>query len=265
MDYPDVDYLNELALKAGSIIVESFNNCEVLWKEDRTPVTIADTNTNAMIKEIISHDFPKLAIIAEEESREIKDAEYRVICDPMDGTFPFIWGVPISSFCIAIIKGNIPLVGVIYDPFYDRIWYAERGKGAFLDCVPYTTPESIKVSSRNHLAGSSICMTWWKGAGYNMPAVCEKLMDKGVNWFDPKAIAYFGGLLAMGKIEATIHPAKKAWETAAMQVIAEEAGGRVTDMFGDEMVYGSDGGIKGHIISNGLIHDELVALVQSCQ
>jgi len=66
-------------------------------------------------------------------------------------------------------------------------------------------------------------------------------------------------------LDATIFPGQDGWETAAMQVIIEEAGGKVTDIYGNKMVYGPKSEISGHIASNGLIHDKLVALVQSCQ
>jgi len=72
-------------------------------------------------------------------------------------------------------------------------------------------------------------------------------------------------LLASGRLEATIFPGQMGWETAAMQVIIEQAGGKVTDIFGKKISYGSKGEINGHITSNGFLHDKLVALVQSCQ
>ena len=257
--YPSMDYLCALALDAGKIIKEHFARSGIEWKEDKTPLTIADTLVNKKVIESISKDFPFVSIISEEGNSEVKNAKYSIVCDPVDGTFPFIWDIPIMSFCIAVLEEDVPILGVIYDPFGHRVWHAEKSKGAFLNGVP------IEVSQRDSLDGSSVCMIWWKRAGYNLHEVCSKLMDVGANWFNPASIAYPGGLLAMGKIDATIFPGRKNWETAAMQVIAEEAGGEVTDILGNKMVYSPDGKIAGHIISNGLIHDQLVDLVRSCQ
>jgi len=259
MDFPDVDYLCDLAIEAGDIIRDYFGRTKADLKEDRTPVTIADTTINQMVIDSISRDFPNISVIAEEGNHKVKNAEYRVLCDPMDGTLPFIWDIPIASFCIAVVRDSTPIAGVIYDPFQDRMWHAGKGEGAFLD------ENLIEVSQCSLLADSAICMSWWKNTKYNLHEVCAKLMAEGANWFNPASIAYAGGLLAMGKIDATIFPGQNGWETAAMQVIVQEAGGKVTDIFGQEMVYSPEGDISGHIISNGLLHDELVALVKSCQ
>ncbi len=108
-------------------------------------------------------------------------------------------------------------------------------------------------------------MVWWKGSSFSLHAVCAKLMDAVAIWGNPLTIAYYGGLLASGEQDATIFPGRKGWETAAMQLIAEEAGGRATDIHGNSLHYGPKGEIEGHIISNGLIHDELIRIVGSCQ
>src|SRR5262249_8391062 len=112
---------------------------------------------------------------------------------------------------------------------------------------------------------SHIWTDWWKGSHYNLHIVCEKLMDAGVKWISHGSVAYFGGLVASGQVEATIFPGQKGWETAAMQLLVEEAGGKVTDIHGYEMRYGTDGEIEGHIISNGMLHSELVRIVRECQ
>ena len=90
-------------------------------------------------------------------------------------------------------------------------------------------------------------------------------MDAGAKWMNFASVAVFGGLIASGQIEASIFPGQKAWETGAMQVIVEEAGGKVTDIYGKPMRYGPNGEIEGHIVSNGWIHDELVEIVRECQ
>ena len=259
MDYPDKNYLTDLALRAGKIITDNFGNTGSELKQDHTPVTMVDKSINQMVIDLVSKDFPSVGIIGEEESREIKGAEYIVIFDPMDGTFPFCWNIPISSFCISVIKENVPLVGIIYDPFFRRMWSAEKNKGAFLN------GNIIKVSRRNKLTGSSISINCWKDFPHYPCLINAKLTKIGAVCFDVKSIGYFGGLIAEGKIEASIFPGQSVWETAAMQIIVEQAGGKATDIHGDKLVYLPERKIKGHIISNGLIHQELVNLVRSCR
>jgi fructose-1,6-bisphosphatase/inositol monophosphatase family enzyme len=82
---------------------------------------------------------------------------------------------------------------------------------------------------------------------------------------EPYSIAYLGALVSSGKLEGTIFPSSKGWETAAIQLLVEEAGGKVTDIYGNAMQYGPEGQINGHIVSNGSVHDELLKIVQSCK
>ena len=78
-------------------------------------------------------------------------------------------------------------------------------------------------------------------------------------------MALMGALIASAKIHASIAPAKTAYETAPIDLIVREAGGKATDMYGNELLYDESAKIKGHIISNGVFHKEIVEVVASCQ
>jgi myo-inositol-1(or 4)-monophosphatase len=261
---PEAPYLGQLAFQAGSLIKDNFRlGMARVMKGDGTPLTETDTDINQLVVDSILKDYPHVRVIGEEGNYEVDDAEYTVFCDPIDGTIPFCRGTPISTFVISVVKKHQPLAAVIYDPFMDRMWHAQRGWGAFLTTGGKS--RHIRVSTHASLHHSNICMVWWKGSSFNLHAVAQKLMDAGSTWGNPLTIAYYGGLLASGEQDATIFPGLKGWETAAMQLIAEEAGGKATDIHGNTLRYGLKGEIEGHIISNGLIHDELVELVASCQ
>lgn len=258
--YPTTSYLSWLAHNAGSIILKNFTlGMRRSDKEDKTPVTISDTDINSMVLSNVCKNFPHIHIIGEEGNREVADAEYTVICDPVDGTIPFSRGIPISTFVISVLKNLQPIAAVIYDPFQKRMWTAERGLGTFLNGKP------AQVSQHGSLDRAHICMVWWGGAEYNLNDVCGKLMERHAQVMNPLGIAYHGGLLASGECDATIFPSRKGLETAAMQLIAEEADGKVTDIHGRPMKYGPQGEIEGHVISNGLVHDEILEIIASCQ
>lgn len=257
-EYPSVQYLANLARRAGVIMKGAFClGMDRSTKTDGTPLTKADTEINRLVLNWIQHDYPYVRVIAEEGSREVDGAEYTVLCDPIDGTIPFSRGIPISAFAISVIKDHQPLAAVIYDPFMDRMWTAVRGEGTCLN------GKRVKVSEQAVIRGSYTCMVWWNGSAYHLHDVCKQLMDAGGIWMNPASIAYFGGLLASGEIDATIFPGPNGWETAAMHLIAEEAGGKATNIYGQPLQYGPNGEVKGHVISNGLIHDDLVQLVQN--
>lgn len=283
--YPKARHLSTVALVAGEIMRSNFKaGMKKEWKEDETPLTVTDTIINELVLKHIGESFPNVRVIGEEGVRLVPGAEYTVLCDPVDGTIPFCTGIPVSAFCISVIKGNIPLSAVIYDPFQKRMWYADKGGGAHLHYIegaessltedegrsaldlPTLFQGSLRITASNHrtIYRSNICMVWWKGSLYNLHDVCEHIMNGGAKWMNPCSIAYFGGLVASGELEATIFPGQKGWETAAMQLIVEEAGGKATDIAGYPLKYSPEGEIQGHIISNGLVHDELVAITRKC-
>ena len=252
---PSLSYLFNLANKAGSMILENFfKKGTTEWKEDGTPVTETDKKINDLVLESFSMDFYKISVCAEEESVDVLRSNVKVICDPLDGTSAFLSGVPVSTFCLAIIFFDVPFRAVIYDPFLSRMWCAEKNKGTFLN------GERISVSTHATLKKSMVCVVYWNNAPYKLDLVSNEIIRRGAIWSSPGSIAYFGALVASGQFHATIFPGSKPLETAAMQLIAEEAGGRATDIFGKPLRY-DKGNISGHVISNGRIHDELIEIV----
>ncbi|MDP2641706.1 MAG: inositol monophosphatase [bacterium] len=263
-DYPNVVYLAQLAAKASEIMRSNFR-CGMSrpCKDDGTPLTETDTAINTLVLESIAKDYPHVAVLGEEGDQHVDGAEYRIVCDPVDGTIPFSRGIPVSTFCISVLCGDEPLVALISDPFMERRWHAVRGGGAFL--YDETGIRPIKVSAHPELHRSNISMIWWAGADYNLTLVATKLMDEKALWGNYLSVAIMGGLVGSGEYDASIFPGRRSLETPAMQLIVEEAGGRATDIHGNALRYGPKGETDGHIISNGLIHDDLVGLVASCQ
>lgn len=228
--------------------------CE--WKEDHTPLTVSDTSINQLVVEEFEREFPHITVTGEEGSRAGDENEYEVLLDPIDGTIPFGHGVPASTFCISVLKNRVPIAAVVHDPFLHRTWSAEKGKGTKLNGEP------VHISDQVHLARSTVSIMWWKGAIGNLDKVCGDLVTSNVKWINLCSVAITGGLISSSDLEASIFPGEKAWETAAMQLLVEEAGGVATDLFGNKLVYGhQEHKIPGHIMSNGHIHDELVAMV----
>jgi myo-inositol-1(or 4)-monophosphatase len=265
--YPSAEYLVGLALKAGRIIKKHFGlGMPSEIKTDGSPVTEADTAINRFVIKAIRHDFPHVRVIGEEASRDVDGAEYTLYCDPVDGTIPYSLGIPASTFVVSVTRKHEPLTAVIYDPFLGRMWVATKGVGAHL--IVGSNKYPAKVSSHANLKCAHVGYSWRKDSPYHMHQVVPKLVEAEVVCSSLRSIAYYGGLIASGMVEAHIFPGRSMLETAAMQLIVSEAGGRVTNILGHPMRYeacGEAGVIKGHVVSNGLIHDELVSLILSCQ
>lgn len=271
--YPSLEFLKQIARASGAVMIQNFGlGMKFDWKEDETPVTVTDKDINLLVVERLGQHFPEVRVIGEEGSNTIADAEYTVFCDPVDGTIPYRLGIPVSTFCISLFRNGKPIMGIIYDPFSRRLWSAEKGKGAWVTYYGqseqgHTLEQNhpISVSKQTTLDRSNLSMIWWKGSPYSLDEVHKIVMERGGHWINLASVAIFGGLIASGTVEGSIFPGKNAWETGAMQVIVEEAGGKVTDIYGNEMSYGPRGEIQGHIVSNGLIHQELVDAVEHCR
>jgi histidinol-phosphatase len=115
-------------------------NWSLLWtfaselaKEDGSPVTAADKKCERLIREAIAQKFPKDAILGEEEgeSELNTSAPRRWIIDPIDGTYNYARAIPIFSTLLALEKDGEIVLGVVYNPAMDEIFWAEKGLGAF--------------------------------------------------------------------------------------------------------------------------------------
>ncbi len=246
-----------LAQDAGAIIRKNFMlGMKKEWKTDDSPVTVTDLAINQMVIDAVKKEFPDHSILAEEGSDFSESSEYIWVCDPVDGTIPFSHGIPTCVFSLALTRNGESILGVVYDPFMDRMFFAEKGEGAFLN------DKKTSVSSRDTIKNSlfGVC-SGWKDAQFDFAGIVEALKGERARMTDVGSITYMGMLVAAGEFAATFFHGTKSHDTAALKVIVEEAGGKVTDLFGNEQRY--DREIKGHIISNGILHDRLVQIARA--
>jgi myo-inositol-1(or 4)-monophosphatase len=249
-----LQFAKEFAHTAGKIIRENFTlNMSKEWKGDNTPVTETDLNINSLLIEEIGKRFPTHSVRGEEESLVKENADYVWVCDPVDGTIPFSHGIPICTFSLALVYKGKSIVGVTYDPFGDRLFSAEKDKGARLNDKP------IKVSHSDFLKGTLASYEHFETEKYHIGKLVDYLeMKEGVKTMKLNSFVYPSSLVATGELSFTLFPHITAHDAAAIKVIVEEAGGKVTDLFGNEQRYDQE--IKGLIVSNGLIHDKLIQL-----
>ena len=192
--------------------------------------------------------------MAEEENYDKAKNEFVWLCDPVDGTIPFSFGIPISTFTLSLVHNGESIVGVIANPFVDKIYSAEKGKGAHCNGSP------IKVSKADSLVSNMVATEYWAQIPYDTLSFVKYL--EGINCNVPilKSIAISGGLTASGETAGFVFPSKTPWDVAASKIIVEEAGGRTTDLYGNEQRYDKE--IKGFVASNGILHDELLKIIK---
>ena len=249
------DVAIQLAREAGDIMLANFKlGMHKDWKDDGTPLTVSDTAINDLVIETITQHFPDHGVLGEERSRPVEGAAYVWVVDPIDGTVPFSHGVPIFAFSLALTHKGESILGVVYDPVLDRLIFAEKGKGAELNGKP------THVSSQAEVAHTLIEVQSWKGYEHNLNPLKDQLIQLGAQATTIGSVVYAGLLVASGEYGGVLFAGPKPWDAAAVKIVVEEAGGRVTDVRGQDQRY--DQTTNGIIVSNGKLHDELVALVK---
>ncbi len=253
------EFAIDLAKQAGAIIKANFTlGMKKEWKADNTPLTVTDLTINQMVIDAVQKNFPLHSVLAEEGSAMIEGSEYVWVCDPIDGTIPFSHGIPTCVFSLALTHHGEPILGVVYDPFMDRLFVGEKGGGATLNGNP------IHVSPATSLMNAIAGVSYWAVAPFfQYSRLQESLSNQGVKMVNVLSITYMGALVASGELVATVFQGISPHDTAAIKVIVEEAGGKVTDVFGKEQRYDRD--ISGHIVSNGLLHPKLLELIRDAK
>lgn len=228
----------ELAHRAGQVILEVYdsNDLGITFKPDVSPLTRADLTSHRLIVDGLSKLKPALPVLSE-ESQTLPYGERREwqsfwLADPLDGTKEFINRNGEFTVNIALISKNIPVLGVIHAPVLGLTYYACQGKGAFRQkmrelpwgiSVDTRTDSGLKiVASRSHSGstleqflqeiGDHVCVSM--GSSLKFCLVAE------------------GSAYLYPRLGPTME-----WDTAAGQCIVEEAGGKVSTLSGDRLVY----------------------------
>ncbi len=245
------------AVEAGAAEMTRFFNGEfkISNKEGvNNLVTEADHAAEKAIFEVIQAEFPGHFILSEETGEIIMDSTYKWIIDPIDGTVNFANGIPICCVSIGIEKDGEMILGAVYNPFINELFFAQHGFGATLN------DKKIQVSDKTEVIHS--CMVTGFPYTYldtpNGPLqVFEKLIRKGVPVRRLGSAAMDLCWVAAGRFDGFYEHKLQAWDSAAGFLMVEEAGGKVTDFTGKRY-----SPYQPHIIAtNGKIHDELVAIV----
>lgn len=254
-----LENLREIAFRAGGIMKTYFTHfgMERVVKTDTTPLTKADTEINQLVIDHIRGLSSEVDIIGEEASDRTA-SPWQIMCDPVDGTFPYTWGMPVATFMLGLMYERKPVMGIVYDPFTERLYSAERGQGAWMNNQPLKVSSAFRREDRPVVGYVS-----WPGCPYNILRVCQYLEERGVTLVNFCSIGYIEAAVATGEFAATLFPGTAHHDTAPGHAIVQEAGGKVTDIFGRELHY-TDNRIDGHIMSNGHIHDLIVEAVKAC-
>lgn len=253
MDYNRIlDIVKEVSVKAGEAIMEIYNSCEdmqVEYKDGDMPLTAADKAANSIIVECLRKEFPEYAILSEEEKDDKKrlENEFCFIVDPLDGTKEFIKRNGQFTVNIALSYRKESVLGVIYVPVTEELFYGAKGYGAFLEA----RGEKRKLQVSNRTNDLRVVMSNSHGCK-EMDELLEKYQ---LTNFVSMGSSLKGCVIAKGEAEVyyRFNPTME-WDTAAMQCIVEEAGGIFRQMDDSPMYYNRENSLneKGFYIINSV-------------
>lgn len=220
-----INLFKKLAFDAGEEIMEVYRgDFEVSYKEDDSPVTMADRKANDLIVNGLKSRYPRVPVLAEESADNLSrlSEEYCFIVDPLDGTKEFVKKNGEFTVNIALVRGGNPIAGLIYVPVPGECYYGFKGQGAFL----YKDKEEpIHVSAQ---IGDIRLAVSRSHRSTDLDILIETNSIKNII---VAGSAYKGCLLARGDVEAYYRFGRTMeWDTAAMQIIVEEAGGIFSGM-----------------------------------
>lgn len=207
-------------------------------------VTQVDRIAENIIISSISEAFPDSAFICEESGKSGKEKSDLVwVIDPIDGTTNFIHGFPYYSISIACYEKDVLSHGIIYDITRDDEYFASKGKGAYLN------QERLRVSKIKTLKNSLLCNSFHSGRikpELNTMEVIKKLYSHNLTLRRTGSTAIDLAYVAAGRLDAFVGYGMKHWDFAAGVLLVKEAGGYVTNFFGNETVDDSHHVIAGN-------------------
>jgi len=254
----------ELAREAGEAILDFYegplNVEQKSSADDLEPVTQADKIANELIVSRLVWEFPDDGILAEESI----DTEHRLerkrawMVDPLDGTNGFIDGNGDFAVQIGLAEDGECVVGVVYQPLTGVLYRAVRGQGTWIERPEYE-PERAEVSDQRDVTRMRLAAS---------RSHRSSRMNKVVSILGVKEEVRRGsvgikvGLIVERQCDLYIHlsPRTKQWDTCAPQLILTEAGGQMTDLFGQPLRYNvlDVQNRNGLVASNGVTHEQLI-------
>jgi myo-inositol-1(or 4)-monophosphatase len=250
------EFLIPVVREVGKILLQSVGNAQsIQFKGRANLVTEMDRRSEELLIHAIRSRHPEHAILSEEAGAlPGGDGQPEWILDPLDGTTNYVHGLP--YFCVALALRHGPQVqgGMVYHPSMDLLYWAERGRGAYMNGQP------LRVSATPALDDALLTT--------GFPSDTERAPDSNIEHFlrlmpKTRAVRRMGSAsldlchVAAGRLDGFWQPTLPVWDVAPGAIIVEEAGGRVTDFAGRTVPY--EGSIAA---SNGRIHAALVAALQ---
>jgi len=241
----DLRFAHELADTADAVTLPRFRalDLRVESKPDLTPVSDADRSGEEAIREAVAASGRGEGVLGEEFGDDGEAARW--IVDPIDGTTNYVRGVPVWATLLALERDGVVVCSLVSAPALGRRWWALRGGGAFAAGSP------CRVSSIAAVEDAAVSTT----SARRMPPGWREIVERA--WSN-RGLGDFWQycLVAEGALDVATDTVVNVWDYAPVQLLVEEAGGRVTTFAGGPPAHGAS-----CVATNSLLHDEIVALL----
>ena len=264
-----IESVIDTIIEAGERVREIYeSDFEVSKKDDNSPITKADLESNKIIRAALEKT--GIPILSEEDvdDKSRLNSDKIWIVDPLDGTTDFVNRTGEFTIMVGLVENHVPVMGLIYWPTKQKLYYAERGMGAFCshsDTVDECIWEAISVRETQNLEDCLALVS-----RHHLSDREKKILDH----LKITHTASIGSSLkvmeissGMADVYLTTTNKMKQWDTCASFCIISEAGGRITDVAGNELVYNTDivNHENGLLVTNGFVHNEVVSKISALE
>lgn len=247
-----IEFAESLTQSSRDVIKKYFrSNIGVLDKEDESPVTVADREAEAALRERIEETFPDHGIFGEEHGIKEGSSSGMWVLDPIDGTRSFICGAPWFGTLIAYLENDIPLVGVLDAPMMNEQWVGSANGTKY-------NGEYCRVRSGKTLEEASLFTTDTDLFNPSQLSAFDRVKDK-VKCTRYGTDCYAYGLLASGHIDLVIEAGLQPYDAMALVPVIKGAGGIATGWKGEDVTLKWDGSIVASASME--IHEQVLALL----
>ncbi len=244
------------AKEAGKVILKNYENIgNIKFKSPRNLVTKADILSEKIIIKTIRKKYPNHNFLTEESGSIKNGSEYTWIVDPIDGTTNFVAKIPQFAVSIALARKNEIIMGVVYNPCTKEMFFAEKGKGSYLN------NKKLQVSKKHRLED---CILGFSLASNNLEKGKKTLGLLRKNYGAFRALRNFGSAalnlcyVADKKFDLYFNLYLNAWDIAAAKLIAEEANAKVTNLNSKKWAIN----YKNIVAANNILHKRFIKLLE---
>lgn len=249
----EMDTAIKAAKEAGDILMGLYGHAKAQFRADKSIITKVDLATEKKIKTILAKDFKDYNFYGEESGMGRRKSKYMWVVDPLDGTTNYAIKNPFFCTSIALAYEVEPVLGVVYNPVTKELFFAEKGKGAYLN------DRKMQVSNKTDLSESilTFCHSNKPESLTRMLEIFNKLKSKTQHFRQIGAAALELSYLGAGRTEAFVMPGTNPWDVAAGSLIVKESGGLVTNLKNKEFNINSND----ILATNKRLHEQLLKII----